>query len=306
MSPADRFRVHSVTKTFVAAAALRLAEQGKLHLDDTVEHWLPGLLPRGEGDTITVRQLLQHTSGLSNLDDPASSASLDSELNKDIAHVFPPGELIALAARQPLDFQPGTSWNYSNTGYLVLGKIMEKATGLPLGTVLARQLFRPLGLRSTTFDAGPKIGGRFAHGYIADADGKYTDGTTLTAGAWAAGAIVSTAGDLATFYADLLAGKVLRPSSLRSMTTTVRASGPYYNLQRAGLGIFRYTVFCSGGKQREAWGHTGGNPATTDVVLASRDGSRVVVLMVNTGGLLPETFFPRADAAYCRAAAAGS
>jgi D-alanyl-D-alanine carboxypeptidase len=298
MAEADRFRAQSLTKTFVAAATLQLVEAGRLRLDDTVARWVPGLLPRNEARTITLRQLLQHTSGISNLD---SAPSLDRKLSRDIAHVFPPGELIALAAKEPRDFPAGTGWNYSNTGYLILGAIIEKATGQPIGTLLERQIFRPYGLRSTSFDPGPRIGGRFAHGYVRGQAGGYEDASTMTLGAWAAGAIVSTAGDLASFYAALLGGRILDATSMRELTTLVRATGPYYNDQRAGLGIFRYRIFCPDGAQREAWGHTGGSPAYSDIVLASRDGARVVVLMANTGRL-GDKLYPVADDAFCRVA----
>ncbi len=297
----DRYRINSVTKTFVAALALRLVEQGKLQLGDTVQKWLPSLLPADKGSRITIRQLLNHTSGLSNLE--GSVPSLDAKLERDLAHVFPPEELIGLAAARPLDFKPGSSWAYSNTGYLVLGRIIEKASGQPLGVALDRQLFTPLGLKSTSFNPGPTIRGRFAHGYALPGalpgipkKGRF-DASAVTTGAWAAGAIVSTTRDVATFYSALLGGRVLDPALLKTMRSTVSAYYPYYPTEKAGLGIMRFEVNCAG-SQRRAWGHLGGNPAYGDVVLTNGDGTKVVVLMVNAG-ISPDDYLPIADSAFC-------
>src|SRR3954468_6637644 len=144
MRPRDRFRVGSVTKTFVATVVLQLAGEGRLALEDTVERWLPGLVPGGAN--ITIRQLLNHTSGLGDYADDA----FVRRVLEDPGRVWAPKELIAVGTSHPPPFGPGAGLAYSSTGYIVLGLIVEKATGNQLSTELRRRIFAPLRLRSTT------------------------------------------------------------------------------------------------------------------------------------------------------------
>jgi CubicO group peptidase (beta-lactamase class C family) len=131
MLASDRFRIGSVTKTFVAALDLRLADQGRLSLDDSVERWVPGLVPNG--NAITLRHLLRHTSGLFDYAaDPATFAPFAS----DPGHAWQPCDLVALATRHAPNFSPGEGWGYSNTNYVLLGLIVEAATGRPVGIEL--------------------------------------------------------------------------------------------------------------------------------------------------------------------------
>jgi D-alanyl-D-alanine carboxypeptidase len=123
------------------------------------------------------------------------------------------------------------------------------------------------------------------------------DASSVTTGAWAAGAIVSTTRDVATFYSALLGGRVLAPPLLKEMRRTVPAYHPYYPTEHAGLGIMRFDIQCPHG-QRPAWGHLGGNVAYSDVVLANPDGTRVVVLMVNVGNA-GQSYLSIAEAAFC-------
>jgi CubicO group peptidase (beta-lactamase class C family) len=156
MRPGERFRVASVTKTFVATVVLQLVGEGRLGLDESVERHLPGLLPQGR--RITVRQLLNHTSGLYDyLEDAPAQARFVGDVR--------PRQTVALAASRPLGFAPGTSWAYSNTGYQILGLMIERATREPLGRVLARRIFVPLDLRHTSFEPPPRVPKRVAHGY---------------------------------------------------------------------------------------------------------------------------------------------
>jgi D-alanyl-D-alanine carboxypeptidase len=161
MLSGDRFRVGSITKTFVAALVLRLAEQRRLTLDDSVEHWLPRLVPNGE--SITVRHLLQHTSGLFDYAaDPATFAPFAT----DPSHAWQPRELVAIATKHAPAFEPGTGWGYSNTNYVLLGLIGEAATGNTIGAEFERRIFRPLHLWATTFDRDgrlPRPVGRAPH-----------------------------------------------------------------------------------------------------------------------------------------------
>jgi D-alanyl-D-alanine carboxypeptidase len=283
----DRFRIGSVTKTFTATVVLQLAGEGKLSLDDTVERWLPGLVPGGE--RITVRQLLNHTSGLFNYaEDPA----LFNDLIRDRLHERSPRELVAVAVAHPPAFMPGERWAYSNTGYVLLGLIAEAADGRPLATQLKSRIFAPLALRDTSFETRPRIAGPHAHGYFGLP--RPRDVSVFSpSGAWAAGAIVSTAADVARFYRALLGGRLLRPEQLRAMTTTV----PIVPGAGYGLGIARTRTACG-----TAWVHSGDFPGYLTSAQTSADGRRQAVVLVNT-----DTLTPRAQraldrlttAAYC-------
>ena len=209
MRPADRFRIASLTKTYVAAVTLQLVAERRLGLDDPVARYLPGLL-RDDSSRITVRQLLNHTSGL------ADTASLPAVRDAWDTGAIPPRTQVRLADAEPRRFAPGAGRAYTNTGYLVLGLLIERLTGHDLGRVLAARLFRPLHLTATSFEPQPGIPAGIAHGYRPGFGVGAVDVTeSVGGGAWAAGAIVSTAGDVARFYAALLSGRVLPPPCSR-------------------------------------------------------------------------------------------
>src|SRR6266576_2194859 len=160
MRPTDRFRIGSVTKTFVATVVLQLAGEGKLGLGDTVERWLPGIVPNGK--QITVRELLNHTSGIF---DVTNDKGFIARVLWKPTEVWTPRKLVATAtAHKPL-FAPGATWSYSNTGYILLGQIVEAASGNSIGTELERRIFEPLHLHATSFARSPRIAGAYAHGY---------------------------------------------------------------------------------------------------------------------------------------------
>jgi D-alanyl-D-alanine carboxypeptidase len=138
----DKFRVASLTKTFVATVVLQLVGERTLALDDTVERWIPGVFP--DGDAIRIRQLLNHTSGI--YDAQNDPAILAPYFAGDLTHFTPPLELVQVAAAHELLFPPGSNWSYSNANYFVVGLIIEAATGNPLGSELRRRIFRPLDL----------------------------------------------------------------------------------------------------------------------------------------------------------------
>jgi D-alanyl-D-alanine carboxypeptidase len=145
----DRFRVASLTKTFVATVVLQLVGEGRLALDDTVERWLPGLFP--DGDAMNVHQLLNHTSGI--YDAQNDPAILAPYLAGDLTHFTPPRTLVEVAAAHELLFPPGSNWSYSNANYFVLGLIVKAATGHTIGFELRHRIFHRLELRDTTFPA---------------------------------------------------------------------------------------------------------------------------------------------------------
>ena len=268
----DRYRIASVTKTFVATVVLQLVGERRLRLDDPVEGRLPGLIPNGRA--ITIRQLLAHTSGLF---DYGNDEAWNRARLAEPGRVWSPRELVAIANGHSPLFAPGSSWSYSNTNYLLLGLVVEAVTGRPLANVLASRLFRPLRLTATSFPAGTAIGGRYAHGYVvarppipAPAGTLIDVSTLLSPSAWGAGQIVSNADDVTRFLAALLRGRLLRPAQLRAMKTEVLGSG-------SGLGLRIARTVCG-----TAYGHEGVFPGYRNVVWASANGQRVAAVMINS------------------------
>lgn len=272
MRATDRFRIGSLTKTFVATVVLQLVGEGRLSLDDSVERWLPGLVPNG--DRITVRELLNHTSGLFDFTDDKTWVST---VIANPARDWPPRDLVAVATAHPPMFAPGTAWWYSNTNYILAGLVVEQVTGTTLEQQLRKRIFEPFGLEATSLPAAPEIEGAHAHGYVGFATvpslkaGTYLDATSLASPsiAWAAGGIVSNADDVTRFFSALLKGRLLRPDLLSEMRTVVPRSN-------YGLGLLRVETRCG-----SAFGHLGDAPGYRNVVLASSDGRRVAEVMVN-------------------------
>jgi D-alanyl-D-alanine carboxypeptidase len=291
------FRVGSITKTFVATIVLQLAAEGVLRLDDSVERWLPGVVPNG--GAITLRHLLNHTSGVYNYtDDP----ELLGAFVRNPLEVWAPAALVGLATRHPPLFAPGTSWAYSNTGYILLGLVVERATGTTVAEQLRRRIFEPLALTRTSLPDAPLLAPPFAHGYlgpgnglIATPRGRPADVTVWSPSwAWAAGALVSTAGDLARFYGALLGGELLSARELDAMRTTVPIG---FRRDDYGLGLTRIELTCG-----EAWGHGGSVFGYTALAFGSRDGSRQAVVLINTSptSTIGERFERALTSAFCR------
>ena len=274
MRPGLRYKIGSITKTFTATVVLQLVGEHKLRLGDSVERWLPGLVPNG--DHITIRQLLQHTSGLFDYaEDPRIA---EPYLQGDLDFVWRPRQLVAIATEHPPLFPPGTSWSYSNTGYVLLGLIIRAATDTSVQQQLQTRILRPLGLRHTSFPiTNPHIAGPHAHGYQLGAGpgGTPLDFTGLSPSwAWATGNMVSTVDDVARFHRALLRGRLLPPGLLRAMQTTVDTGSGF----RYGLGLVSIELPCG-----TFWGHEGGLPGYENWALSSSDGEDQVVMMVNAG-----------------------
>jgi D-alanyl-D-alanine carboxypeptidase len=298
--PGDRFRIGSVTKTFVSTVVLQLVGEGKLALDDTVEHVLPGKLRGGSG--ITVRQLLQQTSGLHDYFD--DQRIIRPYLNGNLRYVWTPSRLLAIANEHKPDFRAGARWEYSNTNYLVLGLIVEAVTGNSLASELKGRVFDRADLHATTFDTQPAITGRHMHGYY-PLNKELTDFSLLSpSAAWAAGAIVSTTDDVAQFYRALLSGRLLRADLLQQMVSTVPmgvASNAYgLGLWRTGTMALSNTPFTCG----VAWGHNGDWVGYNTNAFNSRDGRRQFVLFVNRDEAsftpkIAKAMFALGSTAYC-------
>jgi D-alanyl-D-alanine carboxypeptidase len=277
LRPAAQFRIGSITKTFVASIVLQLVGEGRLRLDEPVARRLPGLLANGE--QITVRQLLNHTSGLP---DYAGDPELFAGIVEN--RVWEPPELVALAEKRPQLFPPGSAWRYSNTNYIVAGLLVEAVAGRSLARELDGRIFSPLRLNHTSFPAGTaRLTGYYAHGYLSPeaiptADGPRIDVTSYNPShAWAAGAIVSNAADLSKFYRALLGGRLLGPPLLREMKKTV-AEDPTDPAETFsyGLGLERVNDACGAN-----WGHTGTIYGYQSLAYWNERTGRTVVLASN-------------------------
>ena len=268
----DQVRVGSITKTAIATITLQLVGERRLGLDDTIERWLPGAVPNGS--EITVRMLLNHTSGIYNYtDDEVFFASV---LADPYRH-WTPQELIAVANSHPPVFPPGQGWSYSNTGYILIGLLLEKATHRPVQDLVKQRIVRPLHLSNTYFATSAQFRGRYAHGYAPPSltgDGYQDLSSWPPSWAWAAGALVSNAPDLRRFYQALLSGRLLNPALMRAMTTTVDAGGGGFSY---GLGIFSIDTSCG-----TVWGHDGGIPGYVSFAYGDRSGSRSTVVLLPT------------------------
>lgn len=278
------FRMGSNTKTFLAVVALQLVGEGRLSLDDTVDHWLPGVVAGhgNDGRRITVRQLLQHTSGLYNYtNDLTALGSYDGYLAHRFDH-YEAADLVALAMRHEPEFAPGTHWDYSNTNYIVAGMIVEKVTGRPWAVEMRDRILRPLGLTRTSAPGDrPGVPVPHAKGYQQWApDGELTDTTLLNpTAAGAAGSLISTPADLARFWQALQQGRLLKPRQMTQMHTTVLAETfqDFIPGGRYGLGIMFIPNRCGG-----YWGHGGDVPGTSTANGVSTDGRRVGVVSLTT------------------------
>ncbi|MEV6306917.1 serine hydrolase domain-containing protein [Actinoplanes sp. NPDC051861] len=265
--PADgQVRIGSNTKTFVAVVVLQLVGERRVRLDAPVERYLPGLLP---DKTITVRQLLQHTSGLPNY---TEYLNID-DLSLRYKH-FEARELVDIALAHPATFPPGTGWAYSNTNYTVAGLLIEKVTGRSVASEIDKRVLRRIGLRHTYFPAPYETGirERHPHGYLFDAEGKPLDITDLDP-SWggAAGQMIGTPSDLNRLFTALLDGKLLRPAELAEMQRTVPAD--LWPGVRYGLGIISIPLSCGG----LAWGHGGDIPGYETRGGATTDGRAATV-----------------------------
>lgn len=228
MQPAMRFRVGSLTKQFTAALILKLAEEGKLTLDDTVRQWLPQLqLPYDK--QITIRMLLNHTSGIPDF----TTASFWNNLAfPNPTRAWQPSELVALA-KAGTSIQPGTIFSYCNTGYVLAGMIAEAAAQQPASAAMASRFFAPLRMVDTELATDSTFTGSFVHGYLRLPGSQTVDdvSTWNPSFAWTAGSIITTGPDMLTWAAALFGGRVLSPSSLQNMLTPVAPSTEY------GLGL---------------------------------------------------------------------
>ena len=294
--PTDGYvRIASNTKMYTAVVVLQLAGEGKLKLDESVETYLPGVV-RGEGidaEKITVRQLLQHTSGLQD----------HSFLDKGILPVrdryFDARELLDSTLAQGSAFAPGTDWDYSNGGYVLLGLIAQKVAGRPFAELVTTRIIDRLGL-SETYYPGPgdrTVRKPHAKGYLPAEDGKLIDITEFDPSiAGAAGQIIATPSDVNKFLVGLHTGELLQPREQAEMRKTVAAK-PLPGGWTYGLGLIKFDLSCGG----TAYGHGGDADGYESRAAITTDGRAVTLAITNdqTAGDTTLKVIEVFDAALC-------
>ncbi|MGW9437814.1 serine hydrolase domain-containing protein [Streptomyces sp. NPDC055607] len=281
----DHYRIGSLTKTFVATVLLQLQAESRIDLDDPVEKWLPGVV-RGnghDGRRISVRQLLNHTSGVHDVtSDPAFQEKVFGPGFLEHRYdTWTPRQLVDVALSHPADFPPGTSWSYSNTNYVLAGMIIEKVTGRPYGKAVENRIIKPLKLRDTsvpgTRASMPRPSSPAWSTLSADPGAPVHDVSRLNPSvAGSAGEMISDSNDLQTFYRALLKGRLLPGAEMRELTTTVPVS-PEVPQIRYGLGIMWEKLSCG----QEIWGHSGGIHGSSTEGRVTRDGEHSLALNLN-------------------------
>ena len=269
-------RIGSNTKTFVAVVIMQLVQEGKITLDEPIETYLPGLL-HGEGidgAKITVRQLLQHTSGLPEYTDTVPG---ETDIFQIRDNYYSTRDLLDVALSKPAAFEPGSQFTYTNTNYIVLTLLAEKVTHRPLAEQITQRITEPLGLAHTYYPnpGEEEIRGTHPHGYHRNTPTENWQDITRMDPSWAggAGAMISTPSELTTFIQATFDGTLLSPDSITEMQKTVDTDHPELGMNGYGLGIFSLPLSCGG----EAWGHTGGLFGYTSQSMIGPDGTAVAI-----------------------------
>ncbi|MGW7615578.1 serine hydrolase domain-containing protein [Streptomyces antimycoticus] len=300
------YRAASVTKSFVATVVLQLVAEGRLSLSDPVDKWLPGVVSGNGNDSrrITVRNLLQHTSGIHNYDYSDDTGDSAADFDRTRFDHVSPEQVVAGAMKHRPDFPPAPAddaepdWNYSNPGYVLAGMIIQKVTGRAWPEEVRDRIIRPLGLTGT-YEPGddPRLKAPYAHTYQRfPGSGTWTD-TTLRNVSWggAAGSLISTDRDLDRFFTALLGGRLLPPAQLAEMRRTVPV-GPDFEVAfphaQYGLGMMRQPLSCGGYR----WGH-GGDLEGATVRTGFTEGGRRSVTISSSGKTDDDEQLLRAEAA---------
>ncbi|GAB6902603.1 serine hydrolase domain-containing protein [Kineosporia succinea] len=276
----EQFEIGSNTKTFMSALTLQLVDRRQVDLDAPIEKYLPGVVPGG--DAITVRMLLNHTSGLFNY---TADQDFAEGMYTDPQRVWTEEELLAVAFQHDPNFAPGQGWSYSNTNYTLIGLLLQKQTGQSLADLVQQRIARPLGLKHTYFPEprATNTGPGYAHGYavsFADGEPTYTDTATWPVGGWggAAGAIISDQRDLSRFFSGLLQGKLFSDRQLNQMKQTVDLPADFPIQGGYGLGLFHIDSACG-----PVWGHGGDTNGHHSTAVVSDDGRRTAVSDTTAG-----------------------
>jgi D-alanyl-D-alanine carboxypeptidase len=297
---ADSMRLASVAKAFSGAVALSLVADGRLSLNDTIGRRLPGLLPLA-WSKVTLRELLQHTSGIP---DFSQNPAFVRAVQQSPQRAPRPVVLLSFAGKR-LNFTPGSKYMYSNSDNIVVGLMVQAATRKSYESQLSRRVLAPLGLAHTSLPRGSALPSPFVHGYdIAPPESPVDVTNVFAAGwAWASGAVVSTQRDANAFIRAYARGATTTRAAHRAQFTfrPGNSDPPGPGRNSAGLAIFRYQTRCG-----TVYGHTGNTPGYTQFVAATRDGSRSVVVSINSQ-ITPQTNpdrFPELRQIYTLAACA--
>ncbi|MFB7355948.1 serine hydrolase domain-containing protein [Streptomyces gardneri] len=273
------FRIASTGKALMATVILQLADEGQLSLDDMVDRWLPGVIDGNgnDGRKITVRQLLQNTSGLH---DDLPGFDTPQQYYQHRYDTYTPEQIVARAMKHHPDFQPGTGWSYSNTGYVVLGMIVEKATSRPWQEEVQSRILKPLGMNHTYLPGTTSTLRRpHADGYQVFASGERTNVTEQIVPDL--GGYVSTTADVNRFFRGLLGGKLLSEARMAEMRNTVPVAKQLEAIWPGGsygLGLVNRPLICGG----SYWSHEGGEAGYITLNGATDDGSRAVTVSMTT------------------------
>lgn len=269
MTPSMQVRIASITKSFTATLVMKLIEEGRLSLDDTVERWLPGAIPAGS--RITVRMLLNHTSGLTDHEEVQefNEANLANPTREWTAT-----EVLTVSNGHGLESEPGEKYKYCNTGYFVLGMIIEKATNDTVENQMREKFFTPLGMSRTNITRDGMMSAPFAHGYAwLPTTSEVIDNSDWNfSWDWTAGSCVTTGSDVLTWSKALFSGRVVNEETLRQMTTPIAPSTTYgFGLASTFNSIFGENMI----------GHNGANTGTHAVWFYLPDSNRTIFAEMN-------------------------
>ena len=265
-SPKTKFRLGSITKQFTAASILLLEERGKLKVDDPVKKYMPDA--PAAWDKITIFNLLTHTSGI-----PSFTSFPDYRKLEPFSAT--PEELVTRFRDKPLDFPPGEKWSYSNSGYVLLGYLMEKISGESYAQFVEDNIFKPLGMMDSGYDSNSTVIENRASGYAPGQNGIVNAGYIDMTIPLSAGGLYSTTEDLLRWEQGLFGGKLLSPASVKKMTT------PFKNDYAFGLGVHSVNG-------HEEIAHGGGIEGFNTALAYYPDEKLTVVVLGNVNGSAPQ------------------
>jgi D-alanyl-D-alanine carboxypeptidase len=295
MTTDTRVRIASISKVFTAALVLLLVEEGTISLDAPVATYLPDVIPNGQA--VTVRQLLQHTSGIY---DYLEDRNVVNQAYREPQRTWQPAELVAYANQFPASFAPGSpgNWDYSSTNYVLLGMIVEQVTGNSMAQAMRQRIFEPLELDNTFFVPQEEVQGEQARGYS-----RTVDQTNISLSfAFGTANMVSTVGDVQRFGDALFGGRLLRPETLNQMLQFTSGKGQY-NMPALeyGLGVMRNVLPIGpgpGGQQRPpelstVLGHIGGFGGFRSALWHAPEGGITIALGMNQASTDPNLLATR-------------
>lgn len=276
ITSADITRIASVAKAFSGAAALSLVRDGKLSVNSTVAQSVKGL-PKAWG-AVTIAQLLQHTGGVP---DYIKSPAFLKKFVADPTYTWKPRQLLKFVESKPLEFTPGTQYAYSDSDNIIIGLIVEQATGKPYAEALIDLVYQPVELASTSLPDTPPMPNPHVNGYSYDEAGAQENVTESVSpsGAWASGGILSNATDLNLFVRAYVSGQLIGQAQHEEQFNFVAGESgpPGPGTNSSGLAVYRYETECG-----TYYGHTGNFPGYTTFIASTEDGQNSTVVIVNS------------------------